>query len=488
MPAPKKLLIADPDPATATALGPALRKRGWQVYAARDGSRALQLAVLRFPDLVLFDERCPLVDARTFARILRTNPRTERIPVVVLGEHADPDRARLGAFLQKPLREGEVLARAEQIFRRVEASRAVASERGELEGSLAQLPLVDLLQILGVNRKSGRLALDRAGERSEVVLREGRIVDASAGAAVGEKALFRLLSRPDGTFAFHPEATAAPARIERRTDELVLEGLRQADEAAALLPSLPGPSDAVELAVDPEELPPGLHPVTAEVVELLARPQPLSALVDRARATDLEVLRAVGALLEKGWARRGAPPPAAAAPPFLGPAERHQLRARVAQGRQSGSQAVGKVVVAGGGPLSMRAALVRLAALPGFTGEAEPGTLGTLGRLDLGEGIRVDLCRLPLERDLLPAARAFAAGALGALVLLPAEGLGEEHAALLRDLRLPAVVCGPAGQAPPAPLRDGPAPAALAGDAAEALRLLLAGTGRRPERGPIAPP
>jgi DNA-binding response OmpR family regulator len=486
---PRKLLVADPDPATARALAPALRQRGWQVFAARDGSRALQLAVLRFPDLVLFDERCPLVDARTFARILRTNPRTERIPVVVLGEHPDPDRARLGAFLQKPLRQEEVLARADRVLRRAEASRAVAGERGQLEGSLAQIPLVDLLQILGVNRKSGRLVLERGGERAEVQLRDGRIADAAAGAAVGEKALFRLLTRRDGSFAFHAEEAAGPARIERRTDELVLEGLRQADEAAALLPSLPGAADLVELAVDPEELPPGLHPVTAEVVELLARPQPLATLVDRARATDLEVLRAVAALLEKGWARRGTPPPAAEAPPFLDPAERHQLRARVSQGRPSGAQAVGKVVVAGGGPLSLRAALARLAALPGFAGEAEPGALGTLGRLDLGDGVRVDLCRLPLDRDLLPATRAFAAGALGALVLLPAEGLGEEHAALLRDLRLPAVVCGPAGQALPGPLAEGPAPASLAGaDAAEALRLLLSGAARRPARPTIAPP
>ena len=102
MPPVRKILFADPDPSTTRLLGPPLRQRGYQVHTARDGSRALQVAILRFPDLVVFDERCPLLDARTFVRILRTNPRTERIPVVLTGETADPDKVRVGAFLKKP--------------------------------------------------------------------------------------------------------------------------------------------------------------------------------------------------------------------------------------------------------------------------------------------------------------------------------------------------------------------------------------------------
>jgi CheY-like chemotaxis protein len=491
VPPPRRILIADPDPATARALAPALRRLGWQVHAARDGSRALQLAILRFPDLVLFDERCPLLEARTFARILRTNPRTERTPVVVMGERADPDRARLGGFLQKPMRPEEILARVEQIYRRIEAGRAAGGENRELEGNLAQMPLADLLQVLGFNRRSGRLSLVRDGERAEVLLRDGQVVDAAAGAAAGEKALFRLLGRREGQFSFAPEKPEGAGHIARRTDELVLDGLRQVDETAALRPRLPAPGDLVELAVPAAELPAGLHPVTAEVVRHLARPVPLAELLDRVEATDLEALEAVAALLEGGWARRReAPPPEPAAEPLLGPAEMHQLRARIARGRASGAQAVGKVLLAGGGPLSRQAALARLAAMPGFAPEPEPAAgLGALGRIDLGDGLRVDLCQLPLGRDLLPAWRAFAPGALGAVLLLPAEDLCEEHAALLRDLHLPAVACGPSPEAVPGALADGPQPAAFAGpDAAEALRALLAGPGRPAAGSRILPP
>ncbi len=132
---------------------------------------------------MIFDERCPLLDARTFVRILRTNPRTERIPVILTGEALDLDRARLGTYLRKPFNQDEVLARIEQVFRRVEAARAVSGESREIEGNLAQIPLVDLLQILSVNRKTGRLAVEREGERAVIALREGRVLDAALGPA-----------------------------------------------------------------------------------------------------------------------------------------------------------------------------------------------------------------------------------------------------------------------------------------------------------------
>jgi DNA-binding response OmpR family regulator len=480
MPPVRKILFADPDPSTVRALAPALRQRGYQVHAARDGSRALQIAILRFPDLVVFDERSPLLDARTFVRILRTNPRTERIPVIITGEAVDPDRARLGTYLRKPFNQDEVLARIEQVFRRVEAARAVSGESREIEGNLAQIPLVDLLQILSVNRKTGRLAVEREGERAVIALREGRVLDAVLGNVTGEKALFRLLTRREGQFAFVPGQLGDTAeRIDRRVEELMLEGLRQADEATRLLPVLPQADDTVELAVDPSEIPPGLHPITEEVVALLTGPRRFHEIVDRCPASDLEVMRAVLALLERGFARRreGALPPSHVE--LLAPHELHALRARIARGRSSGPQTVGKVIVAGGGPLARRAARTRFQTIPGFQAEGEPvAGFGTIGRLALGDGVKVDITELPGDPQHRPLWRPFASGAVGALVLLPA---GEEPllVELTKVLRLPLVVCGPREAAVPPVLSDARGIAFEGSDAAEGLRALLAGAGVR---------
>ena len=46
----RKVLIADPDLASVRALTRALRQKGCQVYSARDGARALELAVAGEPE------------------------------------------------------------------------------------------------------------------------------------------------------------------------------------------------------------------------------------------------------------------------------------------------------------------------------------------------------------------------------------------------------------------------------------------------------
>ncbi|HVP66576.1 MAG TPA: DUF4388 domain-containing protein [Anaeromyxobacteraceae bacterium] len=492
MPPTRKILFADPDPTVVRQLAPLLRQRGYQVHAAQDGSRALQIAILRSPDLVIFDERMPLLDARTFLRILRTNPRTDRIPVILAGESADPDKVRVGAWLRKPFDPDQVLARIEQVFRRVEAARAVSGEGREIEGNLAQIPLVDLVQILSMNRKTGRLRIEREGERGEVVFSAGQVVDALSGPVSGEKALFRLLSRREGQFSFQAGPVPAEGRVSRRVDELLLEGLRQVDELSRLLPALPGPAERIELFVAASEIP-GLHPVTEEVVQLLSSPRTLAEVLDSTRATDLEAARALSTLLEHGYAtRREGEPALGGEAQLLAPHVVHALRIRIGRARARGGKPVGKVILAGGSASARRGALARFATLPGWEAVPEGGNgFGTVGRLDLGE-VRIDVLSLPGDRSQRPLWRPFAAGAVGALVLLPAEGTDSLLLELTRGMRLPVVVSGPKEEAIPASLHEAPAGMSFEGsDPAEALRALLAGAGvKRPAyslRSPSAP-
>jgi CheY-like chemotaxis protein len=479
MAADRKILFADPDPDALRAVAPALRERGFEVHAAADGSRALEAAILRTPDLVVYDARTPLLDPATFVRILRSNPRTAAIPVLVAGAAAVPGAA---GRVEHPYDAAAIHARAEQLLRRAEVVRDAPGSR-DLEGSLAQLPLPDLLQILGMNRKSGLLRVTSGADRFEIVLAAGQAVDARAGAARGEKALFRLLARGDGQFSFHPgEARDGDASGEgsglggRRVEELLLEGLRQADELARLDAALPPAGATLSLATDPEDVPRGLQPVTEEVVRLLSAPRSFGALLDAAAAPDLEVARAVAALLEQGSVLAGDGPPRSDATPFLSPDALHALRLRVARGGARGGRPVGKVVVAGGDLRARQAALTRLAAIPQWQAAVADGVaFGTLGTLELGS-LRVDLVSLPGDRSQRPLWVPFSAGAVGALVLLPAEGTESLLLEITRTLRLPVAVAGEAGATVPAVLRGSPGAGSFAGrDVVDALRALLSG-------------
>ena len=484
MSAPKKILFADPDPDALRAVAPLLRERGYEVHAATDGSRALELAILRTPDLVVYDSHTPLLDPRTFLRILRSNPRTEGIPVLLAGRRSGSAGSAAAGWLEKPYQPEVLLARVDHLLRRADAARGAADVR-HLEGDLEQMPLTDLLQILAMNRKAGRLLLDRNGERGEIALSAGQPVAARVGAALGEKAFFRLLARPGGQFSFQAGPGPVPdaGRITRRLEELLLEGMRQADELSRIEGVLPPLEAVLSLSSPGAPIPRGLQPVTEEVMRLLVVPRRFAELLDLATASDLEAARAAVALLEQGHAIAAEPTRTSDANAFMPPELVHALRLRIARDGEPGGRPVGKVVVAGGSMATRQQAMARFASLPVWEAVAsadEIAGLGTLGCLDLG-AVRIDLVSLPGDRSQRPLWGPFASGAIGALVLLPAEGTEGLLLDLTRTLRLPVVVAGPAGETMPPVLEEAPAGAPFQGrDAVEALRALLEGAARRP--------
>jgi len=466
----RKVLIADPDLESARTLSKALRQRGYQVHYAPDGSRALELAVLRHPDVVLFDQSCPLIEPSVFAQILKTNPRTEAIPVVVTAADRPPEGA--ADWLEKPLQLADVLARIEEIFSRPGPDDVAESQ--ELEGSLGQLPLPDLLQMLKLNRRSGRLELTRGNEQGAVVVAEGRPVDASVGTVQGEKALFRLLTWEDGSFGFVPGAPPSVARIERSMDDAVLEGLRQADELAKLAPALPPRSTWLAPAAHLDAGPP-LDPLGQALLAMLREPRAISELIDLHPDPDLAVLRGLLLLLRRGAVQVTEPESPPGEGPLLGAAEVHALRARMRRGRPATRPMVAKVLLCGHGTERTRRLLGQVANLSAGPEEAaalESG-FGTVARLELGEGLRLDFCVLPASDAARPLWRPFGSGAAGALVLDAEEDTLAQAAALSFQLRLP-LVCTLA-EVPPV-LAAGPSPVAAVPRGAEAaLRALLVG-------------
>ncbi|WNG35668.1 response regulator [Archangium minus] len=470
----RKILIADPDLESVRPLSRALRTRGYQVHYAPDGSRALEVAVLRHPDLILFDEACRMLDARTFINILRTNPRTDDIPVVVSTGQFEADKLRglRDGFLRKPFNIDEVLSRIEHVFRRNEAAKDLKTDVQEIEGSLSQLSIPDLMQILGMNKRSGKLTLERGNERGEIVVVEGRPVNARVGRAEGEKALFRLLVWTEGSFTFSPGNAGGKPRIQRAVDDALLEAMRQADEVNRLLPGLPARNTRLVLAPE-ADLTQDQHPVTAQVVELLRQPRALGEVLDLAPATDLEVVGVLHTLLQKGVARMSEGDREEGTGPLLGPAELHALRGRILRGRGPSREATAKLFVCGSGPAVARRLLTQLPDIAAVAAEppAVKSGFGTLGRLDLSELLHLDFCVLPPAEAARPLWRPFSTGALGALLFDTSEVAVRLAHFLAWDIRMPVVVVG---HPVPAALQGAPAGATSVGeDLSEALRSLL---------------
>jgi DNA-binding response OmpR family regulator len=413
------VLVVDPDPGAAAALGPALRRGGYQVRIARDGARALQLTMARVPDVVLLDEGTPVVAPRTLVRILRSNPRTSGVPVLFAGADAQRLPEGANAFVQKPADPGVVLGSIRTLLGEVEA--AAAREEERVEGSLSQLPLPDVLQMLGNNCRSGRLVVSAERARAEIVFQDGVVVDATSNGAIGEKGFLRALSIREGRFVFQPGDAGPERRVERPLTELLLDGLLAVDELAALAEMLPARDALLERASGGEgagELLEVVDPAADELRSLLDAPRRFDELMDAVPRSDLEIARTVLGMLAAGELRIGAPvePASVTARTFLSQADAHSLRTRLGRGE---GPAIGKVLVAGGDERSRRVAIERLGGFEEFRASPVPVShFGTLGAFELAD-LRLDVVLLPSDPLLQPLGALLSAGALARLELEP---------------------------------------------------------------------
>jgi hypothetical protein len=157
------------------------------------------------------------------------------LPWLVLTRRQARDDARqsleLGAidFVIKPAVTEVLVAKLKKAVEK-QSSAAGAPAYG-VSGSLAEMSLPDLVQILWHGRKSGALRLRRGSESGEVHFAEGMVVNGMWGKLRGEDAFYAMLRISDGEFAFDPNYKAEEVLIQASPESLLLEGMRRLDEA-----------------------------------------------------------------------------------------------------------------------------------------------------------------------------------------------------------------------------------------------------------------
>ena len=79
---PKKILFIEDEPDQRLILTLRLKKSGYAVVEAEDGSKGLEKAMKEKPDLILLDIIMPGIDGLEVARRLRKDPATKKIPII----------------------------------------------------------------------------------------------------------------------------------------------------------------------------------------------------------------------------------------------------------------------------------------------------------------------------------------------------------------------------------------------------------------------
>ncbi len=105
-----RILVAEDDAAVARLYAAYAQSRGHSVVVAKDGAETLVCAAAELPDVLLLDISMPKLDGRDVLRQLKSNPKTARLPVLVISAFGGDQNLRdllleLGAWdvMEKPV-------------------------------------------------------------------------------------------------------------------------------------------------------------------------------------------------------------------------------------------------------------------------------------------------------------------------------------------------------------------------------------------------
>ncbi len=232
-----KILLADDNPSVLKLLEIILKKQGHEIIVAENGEKAFELANREKPDLIISDMMMPQMDGLEFCWMIRENSEIPTVPFIFLTSFKDDEtevrgfRAGADKFLTKPIERADLLAAVEQLLSRhdrlVQASGADA-----ISGDLKDLSIVEVVQMMNLNKKSGILHI-HGNLEGDIYLKDGHLFAATCEDKTGEDAVYELVARATGQFNFEIAEVGVERNVNLSTMNVIMEACRIMDEKNA---------------------------------------------------------------------------------------------------------------------------------------------------------------------------------------------------------------------------------------------------------------
>jgi response regulator RpfG family c-di-GMP phosphodiesterase len=226
----RRALLVDSDAEETTVLDLRLAEHGFDVTIARNSQDAETHLSGEFDVIISEVDLKPLSGFELLQKIRAAG---NEVPLIFYSKNVEGDVVQrgfaLGAddFITKPA-SADLLALK---VTRVLDGAARAKRKTGVNGSLTEMSLPDVVQILCHGRKSGKLTVVAQGKQGEILFSDGMIWDAKFGTTLREDAFYAMLRLREGDFELDPNFKPTEQVIEASPESLLLEGMRRFDES-----------------------------------------------------------------------------------------------------------------------------------------------------------------------------------------------------------------------------------------------------------------
>jgi response regulator RpfG family c-di-GMP phosphodiesterase len=225
-------LVVDADPEETTVVELRMIEQGFVVKIARTAEQALKELAGGEIDLVVSEIDLGDGDGLKLLAEARKQAWGKELPWVIYArkqERAAAQKAfELGVldFVAKPAAADVLVAKLKAML----DQRTTQKGKRGVSGSLREMGLAEMIQVLTTGRKSGNLRIQSRGEKGEIHLLEGAVVNALWGELRGENAFYEMMRLTEGDFGLDPAFKPQARVISQTTDSLLLEAMRRLDE------------------------------------------------------------------------------------------------------------------------------------------------------------------------------------------------------------------------------------------------------------------
>jgi len=195
--------------------------------------------------------------------------------------------------------EGEARQRLEATGQR----RNVSGANKPMSGSIDEIPLPDLLQLLSTSRKSGVLTVNNGVSMGKIYLRKGALYFATINddfAVSPQKSIYRMLTWLTGTFELEPSVELqVMEEVQESTEALLMEGVRQLDEFRNLQKQLPPLGSPLAVPTPLAGKLRELTPSELDTFQLVLDHGQLQKVLDNFPGTDLDAAQNIISLMKR---------------------------------------------------------------------------------------------------------------------------------------------------------------------------------------------
>ena len=307
----RRILIVDNDQKNLKVLESNLVDSKYHVDTATSDLEAVNL-LSEFQYSIILTELSRLgIDGFRILKEIQRDSSKNSIPIVFLSSKSDVwnrvKSLKLGAkdYIVKPIHVREIVARLNMVYNRYAAQKkSLSLESHKFSGRLEDLSVIDLIEIFGIEKKTGILSLNNEnGHSGEIIFDHGNVINAGTISLRAEEAVYKMMHWNRGRFSMLFGTTDTKSEMMISNMGLLLQGAKRMDLRNELLKQLPS-LDAVVITtsnfkkiLSQKEM----NQELKEFLKLFDGERSLGRIIDDCRENEIVTLKRIVKLYKLGF-------------------------------------------------------------------------------------------------------------------------------------------------------------------------------------------